>query len=113
MCVKTRKPLKPVTVNATWHRALSAANTGRLDGTTDGALTVNGTDYRAVNILDRGRVVGYQLVKRADGTVYSVCFDGHPSCDCADMTYRGHDRPNGCKHIQALRQLRAAPAVAA
>jgi hypothetical protein len=76
------------------------------------ALWINRVAYE-VAMLTPGAGVrkAYRLHNAVNGKVYDVSLDCHGvACECGDWLYRrdGKD-PQGCKHIQALRQLGMMP----
>jgi hypothetical protein len=70
-----------------------------------GVLLINGVNYEVLPLLDGDQFVGYRLLK-PDGSMYDLPAD-LSSCDCPDATYHP-ERPNGCKHVAALRVALAA-----
>lgn len=70
----------------------------------DGRRTVRYALSYVVRLDAEGwaEIDGYRLSK-ADGTVYDIPED-LTSCDCGDATFR--QREGGCRHRQALLQLR-------
>ena len=69
------------------------------------------TSYWTVADVDRrsGVITGFAVRKFGSGEVYHLPRD-LSSCDCPDRTYRP-DRPNGCRHMAALRQALLTAAV--
>ena len=89
-----RRAAQPVSVTYAWDRRLWD---NELDARS-GSLDINGEPYGIIALVERGTLLGYQLVK-ADGTTYELPAD-LSECNCADSVYR--ERPGGCKHRRAL-----------
>lgn len=65
-------------------------------------IEIGKTWYDVRPIADRGRLVGFRLVKHDDGQRYDLDITTDPwACDCGDGTFR--TRPGGCKHAAELR----------
>ena len=96
--IPSRRPVKPVHGTCRWIRRLG-------DNPIDeksGVLEINGRPYGVMLLEDRGRVVGYRMVK-PDGTAYDIDAEGW-SCTCPDATFR----ERLCKHSKALQTALAA-----
>lgn len=103
---KADKPLAPAAVISHWLVLPSAADMDSQVAIEDAKLA---TFYRLVAHLDQrtGEVMGYRLTK-VDGTTYDLDPTGTWgwTCDCPDGLHRGN-RPGGCRHAVAVRQLLA------
>lgn len=67
-------------------------------------LLVNQQPYLLTPLRIAGRVYAWQL-RKSDGTSYQLAAD-FSSCDCPDAVYAA-DRPGGCKHAKAGREMLA------
>lgn len=108
---KARKPLEPVNPDVEL-QAYSHEN-----GL--GVLRIDGKRYAIGRIKDdAGRTIGMRLIRPLDPKEPDHDGDGLKrlavdftdphgwSCSCEDATYRP-DRPGGCRHVVALRQVAA------
>jgi hypothetical protein len=99
---RQRKPLAPVHGSA---RLLQAIGTVGPVCNRVGEVSIDGKAY-----FCRCTATAYQLFgfdqKKGEPTHYDLPLDCS-SCDCPDQTYRA-DRPGGCKHMAAMRALKAA-----
>jgi hypothetical protein len=93
---KSRPAPRPATGTARWLVRPSAEGAG-------GVLSINGTAYEVLPILDDGGVrLGWRLLKVDSLQMYDVETASEPwRCDCPDAVFT--DRPGGCKHVVALR----------
>src|ERR1700758_2734381 len=67
-------------------------------------LVINGGAYAVEALRVAGRVIAWQLTK-PDGTRYQLASDCS-TCDCPDAVFAA-DRPGGCKHAKAAREMMA------
>ena len=96
--LKTRPATRPAAGLCRWLAKPSAEHAG-------GVLSINGTAYDVLPLLDGDSLAGYRLLK-ADSTMYDLPAD-LSSCDCPDHCYHP-ERPGGCKHMAALKVALAA-----
>jgi hypothetical protein len=93
---KPRTATKPATGTARWFARPNAEGAG-------GVLEINRTRYELLPLYDGESLVGFRLLKAGTATMYDVD-TAHESwrCDCPDAVHHP-ERPNGCKHLAALR----------
>ncbi len=114
---RQRKPLLPVNVQAT---LTGSANPADLPDELRAGVAILGivsgdeTDpdarqYWIRFLFSHGEPYAVELIRFGDHERYVITLDDE-RCDCPDAIYRP-DRPNGCKHKVALKQV--LPTVAA
>lgn len=96
--LKSRPATRPARGLCRWVRRPNAHHEG-------GVLSINGITYEVLPVYDGDVLAGYRLLK-AEGQMYDLPAD-LSSCDCPDRCFHP-ERPQGCKHMLALRAALAA-----